>query len=457
MEKQDLEFILQEGEGQKIEFKERNSGLAREMVALANARGGRIFLGVSDDNNVSGIAINNRLKSSVQDIARNCDPPLEIEFEHIEGADDVLVIVVNEGEDKPYRCSKGFYLRQGPNSQKLSRDQILDFSIGLGSIRFDEQLNRKFKFPDDFSPERLERYFERLSIQPDVPPQKALLNLDVAEDDSSVVLNNAGILFFAQKPSDFISTNKLTCVRFDGNSKTGGIIDRDNFREDLLTNVDETLRFIAKNTRTASKIIDFQRIDMPEYPNEAVREALLNAVMHRDYFIENAPVQVNIFNDRIEVVSPGALPKGVSLDTLGEMSVARNALITDLVLRTGLIDKLGTGIKRMKKIMDDHGLEGPEFEETADYFKVTLWGPGDDILVLIEEQEGTDLRESGLNERQIKALEKMLNNNEEMTNKKYRNEFDVSHTTAHQDLKKLVEMDFVSEKGQGRSKSYVAK
>jgi len=282
MDKKDLEFILEEGEGQKIEFKEKNSGLDREMVAFANARGGRIFLGVADDNTVSGISIDNKLKSSIQDIARNCDPSIYIEFEKVEKVEGVLVIIIKEGEDKPYRCSSGFYLRQGPNSQKLSRDKILDFSIAQGSIKFDEQKNNEFNFPDDFSQERLENYFERSDITSGLPAEKALLNLEVAEEDSPISMKNVGVLFFAANPSEFISNNKITCIRFAGTTKTAGIIDRDDFAEDLLTNVDAALRFIRRNTRTASKVIDFYRVDKSEYPNEAVREALLNAVMHRD-------------------------------------------------------------------------------------------------------------------------------------------------------------------------------
>ena len=244
---------------------------------------------------------------------------------------------------------------------------------------------------------------------------------------------------------------------FSGKNKASDIIDRKDLRNTLLDNVDEAIDFTRRNTRTAAKIVDFERVEKEEYPYEAVREAVLNAVMHRNYFLENAPIHLNIFQDRVEVVSPGSLPEGVTLENLGEVSVPRNRIIADLVLRTGLIDKLGTGIKRMKEMMKEHGLEEPEFEELDEVFKVTLYGPGEEILELIPEKEGEDLREKGLNERQIEALRLMVNEGKSLTNKEYRQKFDISRQTATRDLTELEEKDFVVGKGKGRSKHYISK
>jgi len=135
MNSKELKQIIEEGEGYKIEFKESLSGLDKEMVTFANASGGRIFLGISDDKKIKGIKINNALKSQIQDIANNCEPPIKIIFEEFE---NILIINVREGDDKPYRCSSGFYTRVGPNSQKLNRDEIIAFIKSEGKIRFDE-------------------------------------------------------------------------------------------------------------------------------------------------------------------------------------------------------------------------------------------------------------------------------------------------------------------------------
>ena len=124
MNQNELQRLIERGEGLALEFKERLSGLDRELVAFANGQGGRLLVGVSDDGRIVGHAVDNRLRSQVQDIANNCQPPLRLEMEKV---GDVLVVTVPEGEDKPYQCSSGFYVRKGPNSQKLSRDELADF------------------------------------------------------------------------------------------------------------------------------------------------------------------------------------------------------------------------------------------------------------------------------------------------------------------------------------------
>jgi ATP-dependent DNA helicase RecG len=124
MDEQELKLILEEGEGEEIEFKESLANLDKELVALANASGGRIFVGITDGRKIKGAKISNRLKSQVQDAANSCDPKVEIELESF---GDVLIIVVKEEADKPYKCGSGFYRRVGPNSQKLCRSEIIEF------------------------------------------------------------------------------------------------------------------------------------------------------------------------------------------------------------------------------------------------------------------------------------------------------------------------------------------
>src|SRR3972149_9139021 len=135
MKKKELQLILEEGEGYKIEFKESVSNIDKELVAFANSSGGRIFLGITDSKKIKGVEITNKLKSQVQDVANNCQPPVKILFDEFE---NILIINVREGEDKPYKCSSGFYTRVGPNSQKLNRNEIVEFFKSEGKIRFDE-------------------------------------------------------------------------------------------------------------------------------------------------------------------------------------------------------------------------------------------------------------------------------------------------------------------------------
>ena len=144
------------------------------------------------------------------------------------------------------------------------------------------------------------------------------------------------------------------------------VLDRKDFAGGIVTDIEDSLRFIERNTRTAYRIEKLQREEIPEYPMAALREAITNAVMHRDWFIEGANVFVEIYEDRIEVSSPGGLPKGMLPEDLGSKSVRRNPLIADLLHRIAFIEKAGTGIRRMREGARNQGYPEPKF--SADGF-----------------------------------------------------------------------------------------
>jgi ATP-dependent DNA helicase RecG len=150
----DLNILIQEGEGTTLEFKENLSSLfARELVALANTIGGKILLGVRDDGTVIGVHDSNALRARIQDIARNCDPPVKVLAEPVGG---VFAVHVRESDAKPVQCSDGFFWRQGAATQKLSRAEIRDFFQAEGAIRFDLSPCPRFRYPEDFDHEKFD-------------------------------------------------------------------------------------------------------------------------------------------------------------------------------------------------------------------------------------------------------------------------------------------------------------
>jgi ATP-dependent DNA helicase RecG len=211
----EVELILDEGKGYLIEFKESMSdSLAKEMVAFANSSGGRIFLGVSNEGMVKGVNITNRLRSQVQDIARKCDPPVSIILKDFA---NILIIEVREGTDKPYTCKDGFFIRTGPSSQKMRRDEIIDYFNHEGKIRFDEQFCMDFKYPGDFSEEKFQRYLQQCNITSNIPLEQILTNLGVAQRQAGrLLMKNAGVMMFAREPTRFHFHAAITCVRFRG-------------------------------------------------------------------------------------------------------------------------------------------------------------------------------------------------------------------------------------------------
>jgi len=370
MKQTDLNILLREGEGSMLDYKESlSSSFARDLVAFANSPGGKILLGVRDDGTVVGIRGSNKLRAQIQDIARNCDPPIRI---LVETVGKVMVITVRESESKPVQCREGFFWRQGASTQKLSRDEIRDFFRSEGAIRFDLTVCPKFRYPEDFDREKFDAWISQSRITSKGRVEDVLVNIEVAERAGRrLIFRNAGVLFFANNVRHFFPQAYVTCLLAKGTDKVN-ILDRKDFAECLVSDIEESLRFIERNTRTGYRIEKLRREDVPEYPMRALREAITNAVMHRDYFEAGANVFVEIYDDRIEISNPGGLPKGLSREELGTRSVRRNPLIADLLHRIALIEKAGTGIRRMIEDARKHKCPEPKFTVNG-FFTATFW------------------------------------------------------------------------------------
>ncbi len=269
---------------------------------------------------------------------------------------------------------------------------------------------------------------------------------------------NAAILFFSKKASEYIPQNEIRIARFDGVTRLN-IIDSLEIKGPIYHMVDDVEKFFKRNTRTVPKIIEFKRFDFTEYPYEAIREGLINAIAHRDYNREGAPIMFSIYDDRVEISSPGSLIRGVTLKNIGTKHETRNEKICKIFHETKDMEKFGTGIQRMKDSMLQHGLDEPEFKIEDESFVVTFYGPGKDIeswISKISDTNKLDLKELGLNERQIKALEMMVNEGLVFTNKMYQEIFKLERRTASRDLKKLFDLKQITKIGSGRGTKYKA-
>ncbi|MBW2034876.1 MAG: putative DNA binding domain-containing protein [Deltaproteobacteria bacterium] len=193
-----LKIVSAEGEGQKVEFKVKLSGLAKEMVAFANASGGSIFLGIADDGQIVGVADSNRLRSQIQDIANNCDPRLPV---RLVSHRSVIEIVVLEGTDKPYNCNEGFFLRIGPNSQQLTRDEILRFAIRSNKVRFDEQFETTDDSEDPLDNDKITQFLLKRGLPERTIASDLLINIGLAQKQQNrLLLTRAALLFFGRDP-----------------------------------------------------------------------------------------------------------------------------------------------------------------------------------------------------------------------------------------------------------------
>ena len=177
---------------------------------------------------------------------------------------------------------------------------------------WEKQINKEFNLEFDLDSLKLSKFLDKHENKPDYVKEQELYELGLGKPDrEDFKLNNAGILFFAREPQKFVKQSYITCARYKG-SGMASVIDRKDLFGDLLSLVDEAEAFVKRNTRLAYRFDGFKRIDIEEYPYDAIKEAIINAVCHRNYLIENN-LFVNVFDDRVEVISPGSIPNNLSL------------------------------------------------------------------------------------------------------------------------------------------------
>ncbi len=262
-----------------------------------------------------------------------------------------------------------------------------NFFRAEGEIRFDLSLCPDFSYPKDFDYDKYKAWLQLSGISSHLFVEDVLINIEAAEQVSGRLLfRNAGVLFFGKHVRKFIPDAYITCLLARGADKVH-ILDRKDFDGGIVADIQDALRFVERNTRTAWRIEGLRREDIPEYPIKALREAITNAVMHRDWFFGGANVFIEIYSDRIEVVSPGDLPKGLALAELEHKSVRRNTLIADLLHRIGFIEKAGTGIQRIREDARIQGCPDPEFK--AGRFFIATFGPNPEVQVRTDKQRET--------------------------------------------------------------------
>ena len=359
-----LRKLISLGEGQNLEFKQSlPEDLGRELCAFANSAGGKILIGVSDDGSIKPLANLNKLVSQAQDHARNCEPPVAADVQTIGG---VIVIEVKSSREKPHSSKGLFFLRKGANAQRMSRTQIKEFFFKEGLLYFDSAINPRFNFEKDLSPERYAAFAREAGIGADLEMLDVLRNVGLVTDDG---MTNAGSLVLGKAGSRYLISATLTCALFQGNNKVK-ILDQKVFDEDIVSNYRNGLIYLSAHLNT-EYIITSTRTNKLELPELALREALINALVHRDYR-SPANAQVHIFSDRVEIVNPGGLVGGMELKDLGKRSVPRNPLLFGTLYRMDLVENVGSGIKRIKEALAADKLPEPVLDVDENWFSIAF-------------------------------------------------------------------------------------
>ena len=367
-------------ESETVELKkslaELKQGLTSIAAILNKHQAGTLWFGVRSDGSIIGLDVNEKtLRDLSQAIAAHIEPKIFPKIAEVVIAGKRCIKIEFKGDDTPYFAYGRAFIRVADEDRQLSVRQLKDFIAAQSreSLRWDNQPG-SFTLAD-LDPAKIKRFVERAKLSWDTP-ENALSKLELAKDGR---LLNPALLFFGIKPI------QLRCAVFM-TTESSTIIDRHDFDADILELIEEAQKYILKNIHIGMRVEGLRRVDVPEISVEALREAIINAFCHRDYYDPDF-IQIAIYKDRVEIRNPGRLYGNLTIEDLhkGNVSQRRNPLIADLFRRIEMVEAWGRGMPLILKYAPD-----VVFRETGNLFIVAFNRPS----FLEQPEEGTIPKES---------------------------------------------------------------
>ncbi|CAN2049008.1 putative transcriptional regulator [Candidatus Magnetomoraceae bacterium gMMP-1] len=377
----DLIKFINKGEDSKTQFKLRfNSidALAAEIAAMANSEGGIILTGISDSGEIVGIKDLQRLNQLISNAcSQKIEPPHSVITENIV-IDNKLVVLIKipKGSNKPYAVNKSdFWIKVGADKRRASREELRRLMQASGTLYADEMSVENTGI-DDLDMYSFQRFYEDqygkdiegLSIE------KILSNLKILKNNN---LTLAGVLLFAKHPEILKPQYVVKAVSFAGNDIGGTeYLDSEDLRGPLPVVFKSGMAFLKRNLRKQQKARSFNQPGIMEIPEIALEEAFVNALIHRDYFI-NSGIRLFVFDNRIEIISPGKLPNTVTTENIKHgIQIVRNPLLLSFASKLEIPYRgIGSGIIRMLNECRKAEIAEPELIEDRDseLFKVIFF------------------------------------------------------------------------------------
>ena len=370
----DIKMMARRGESYNVDFKvtvpQKVRDITQEVCSFANAAGGYVLIGIDDNGSIKGVSLDNAKRSSIQNSIGEISPALHCELYPVEvDGKEVWVIDVPAGRLVPYFFGGSVFLREGPNSQKITNaEEIRELFQRAEKIYYDSIPQKKYDIFDHLDNNIIKIFRREAHISNNVDDKQLLVNLQAFTENEEV--RRGAILFFDRHPEELFFHAVVRCTQFKGTDKLH-IIDDKTFVGPLYFQYEQALSWIMDKMRLEYVIKGTgSRVEKWELPLEVFREALVNALAHRDYYEQGAFTTVDLFDDRIEISNPGGLLPLVAKH-FGRRSLSRNPYIFSLFMRMNLVEHVGSGIGRMKELMLNAGLPEPEYE-TEGMFTVTL-------------------------------------------------------------------------------------
>lgn len=373
--------ILKKGESPVIEFKQdsvRNEQIAKELGALANFRGGKLILGVDDKGRPAGLTRDDN-EERIQNICYNFEPPLQVNIKQcfIQKL-PVIVIAITDNNEKPYAYKSQtrniYYIRSGTVSREATRSELRRMFQQSGELHYEAVAlaNTNVQTLDYSLMASFFNDFRFISLDDYLEQEKEILlnNLSILENKSATFL---GQLLFGKEPVKYIPGAGITIGVYKGKDKSSEVIDYHFFNGPLIREIPLVFKYLSLFNRKGFDNIRDQRKEKQDYPEKAVREAVINAVCHRDYTVKGSGIMINIFKDRMDIISPGCLPNTQTISKIKMgMIFQRNPLLVQYFYDFRYIERLGRGIQKIIQAMKDNGNLEPEFINGDNYFKVEL-------------------------------------------------------------------------------------
>jgi ATP-dependent DNA helicase RecG len=450
--------ILKAGPGQLVEYLPDLDidALAETLVAFANGDGGTIVVGLDEHGKPTGRVYPEDVESALRRAEALCRPPIHTGWEQIDLAGTLLIAVAVARSTELHSVSDGrVVIRMGAENRPLAGDAIRQLAATKSSGEFETEAvagARRSDLDDEIIAEYIAKREERQRRRVTSTLDELLHEIGAIDAHGQPTV--AGLLLFGKNPQQFLPQAGLVFVKFIGTEPRGegglpGYGRREEIGGPLARVIESAWEVVWEEMHVGAVVKGLEREERTEYPPFAVRECLVNAVCHRDYRLKGRRIEIRMFADRMEVISPGGLPGFITVDNLVEEHFSRNPRLVSGLFQWGYIEELGLGIDRMIEEMTQAGHHPPLFKALPYSFTVSLSN--------IKERRPMPQWEKAMNERQARALT-YLRERGQITNREYQQLCpDVSAETLRLDLADLVTRGAVMRIGAKKGTYYILK